>query len=419
MRVAMVAACEFPALRGSQVLVHDLAADLESLGHDVHLVTHSGGVRLAGARSLPREVGGGAAPGRLTGRVRKNLRLGFELYRLVKRERIDVIHAHNYEAPLLAYLTRWLTGVPVVYHAHNALSDELATYVDRPSLKAMARRLGVFLDRHVPRRADFAIALTGELQEFLVACGVERDRVGTIPPSFSGRVGRRDGGMEAPDGGPFVVAYAGNLDAYQDLEVLFEGFARFRRKVQNAILLIITHENEWRRRTGWLLRELVGEGFARVAVLPGFADAHDLMRRAHVLVCPRSSWSGYPIKLLNYMASGAAIVAAEGSAKGISDGLEGLVFRNRDAAHLADQLERLHDDPALRAALARCAAERLRKNHDPKKIASEIARIHARLGSRRWNRGFESGRRARGRLGRLLASIERRKDTVSSVRTTR
>jgi len=415
MRVAMVAACEFPALRGSQVLVRDLAFDLEDRGHDVHLVTYSGRTRL-GCTRRTRPGHGGAVPGRLAGRIRRNLKLGFDLYRLVEREDIDVIHAHNYEAPLLAYVTRWLTGVPVVYHSHNALSDELATYVSSAWAKVMARWFGTLLDRHVPRRADFAIALTAELEEFLLRCGVDRCRLGVVPPSLEVDCGAV---REDAEGSRFVVGYAGNLDAYQDLDVLFRGFERFRRQVQNAILLVITHEIEWRRRTGWLLQELVAQGSAQVVVLSGFSAVSDQLRRAHVLVCPRSSWSGYPIKLLNYMASGRPIIAAAGSAKGIDDRVNGLIFRNGDASHLAEQMSQLQADSDLRRRLAAQALESLRKNHDPQKIASEIERIHARLGSRRSSQGFKNTRQGMGRLRRLLALIERRIDAVSSVRTIR
>jgi glycosyltransferase involved in cell wall biosynthesis len=387
MRVAMVAACEFPALRGSQVLVRDLATDLHDLGHEVHLVTYSGGERLGGApwTSAPStEVP--AVRRAMAGRLSRNLRLGIDLYRLVRRQRIDVIHAHNYEAPFLAYLTRWLTGTPVVYHSHNALSDELATYVGGRWAKRMAGQLGALLDRQVPRRADFAIALTSELEEFLLGCGVEGARMEVIPP---GATATEEMPMPAGSGnGEFVVGYAGNLDPYQDLDVLYEGFLHFRRKVQNAILLLITHERDWRRRAGWLLEELVGRGCARVAVLPTFRDVQALLPRTDALICPRSSWSGYPIKLLNYMASGRPVVAAAGSAKGITHGSTGLIFRNGDALDLAAQLGRLHSDPALGRGLGERARSSIRKNHDRKKIASEIARIHARLGSRSSNRGL-------------------------------
>jgi len=297
------------------------------------------------------------------------------------------------------------------------LSDELATYVGGRWAKRMASQLGALLDRQVPRRADFAIALTSELEEFLLGCGVERARMEVIPP---GATATEE--MPIPAGvgnGEFVVGYAGNLDPYQDLDVLYEGFLHFRRKVQNAILLLITHERDWRRRAGWLLEELVGRGCARVAVLPTFRDVQALLPCANALICPRSSWSGYPIKLLNYMASGRPVVAAAGSAKGITHGVTGLIFRNGDAVDLAAQLGRLHSEPALGRGLGERARSTIRKNHDRKKIASEIAKIHARLGSRSSNRGLRGNPRGVRGLRRLMALFGRRTNVVSVTRTTR
>src|ERR1043166_339225 len=45
-RIAMVAACPFPSLRGSQVLIRELAHALADRGHEVHLVTYPHGESL-------------------------------------------------------------------------------------------------------------------------------------------------------------------------------------------------------------------------------------------------------------------------------------------------------------------------------------------------------------------------------------
>ena len=52
LRVAMVAACPFPSLRGSQVLIRDLAQSLADRGHEVHLVTYPEGESLAAVRGI-------------------------------------------------------------------------------------------------------------------------------------------------------------------------------------------------------------------------------------------------------------------------------------------------------------------------------------------------------------------------------
>jgi hypothetical protein len=50
------------------------------------------------------------------------------LCRVIQREAIDLIHAHNYEGVLIGYLARLLTRKPLLYHAINTMSDELSSY---------------------------------------------------------------------------------------------------------------------------------------------------------------------------------------------------------------------------------------------------------------------------------------------------
>ena len=128
MSVAMVAACPFPAPRGSQVLIAHLAEALIAHGDRVHLVCYSAGespnpaLRIHPVLQKHSEK---RSFRKTWFKVVLDLRMIWQLLRVVRREDVDVIHSHNYEAPIVAYIVRWLTGVPVVYHAHNTMSDEL------------------------------------------------------------------------------------------------------------------------------------------------------------------------------------------------------------------------------------------------------------------------------------------------------
>ena len=389
LRIAMVAACPFPSPRGSQVLVRELAEALACRGHAVHLVTYPRGENLVPIRGiflhrlrLPRCLGGSRGLG--WRKVALDICLGIGLFRVVRRHGIDVIHAHNYEAPLISYVVRWLTGVPVVYHSHNALSDELEYYVRPGWRRAVARRVGRLLDRHVPRRADFSIALTTELAVFLRRHGVADTRLAVIPPGGVHAVASELPTGEADAfGDAFVVMYTGNLDPYQDLDVLCDAFAKVHRAGGNAILVLVTHEPGWRVRADDRLTALVDAGVARVIVAPAFAVVRRLMTRADVLVCPRSSWSGFPIKLMNYLAAGRSIVVAEGSAKGIVDQQTGLVFRNRDADGLAQILTALRADPALRERLGTNARAAASAVPGWERVAAQVEGIYARVCYRR------------------------------------
>jgi glycosyltransferase involved in cell wall biosynthesis len=339
MRVALVVAGSYPAFRGSQVLVSHLAEGLAERGHGVHLVTYG--------------AGSGAPFGPRARRIVRDVLLVGRLWRTVRRQAIDVIHAHNYEAALAGLMVGRLTGRPLVYHGHNALRDELPTYFRSAPVRALARRLGGLLDAHVPRRADFCIAVSDDLAETLRRAGVRPHVLACITPAAA----PRDlGATPTPRASSDVVCYAGNLDGYQNLAFLVRTFTRVRRRVAAARLLVLTHP------------EALAEGTRARAEAPGiefvaaasYAEVRTRLEAADVAVCPRTERSGFPMKLLSYMAAGKAIVACAGSAKGLRDGITGRVVPDADERAFADAVVELLENAELRerlGAAARRAAE--------------------------------------------------------------
>src|SRR5438034_7122683 len=173
MRIALVLAGPYPDLRGSQVLVQQLADGIRGRGHAVHLVTY-------GAVAGPR-------PGPHAARIARDVALVARLWRTVRREAIDLIHAHNYEAAIASLMVGRATNRPVVYHGHNALAEEPPLYFRARLARRLAHRLGRLLDAHVPRRADFCIAVTEELGEILRRRGVAASDLTCIAPAAAPR----------------------------------------------------------------------------------------------------------------------------------------------------------------------------------------------------------------------------------------
>jgi 1,2-diacylglycerol 3-alpha-glucosyltransferase len=129
--IAMVAACAFPANHGSPASVREMSDTLSQMGHAVHIVTYSTGqkdivVRHAKVhRTAPFHPETNAKVGPSWEKFLEDLALLRLLLRVVRRERIDIIHAHNYEAALIGVLAKWITGRPLLYNAVNLMSDEL------------------------------------------------------------------------------------------------------------------------------------------------------------------------------------------------------------------------------------------------------------------------------------------------------
>lgn len=395
LRIAVVAPCPFPSARGSQVLIRELAEMLARRGHEVHVVAYPVGEHLVPVQDIVVHRYGWpwlARTQRLPWLARKilcDVALMVGLYRLVRASCIDVVHAHNYEGPVIAWWTRMRTGCPVVYHAHNVLADELPAYFSRGAIRWGARWLGAILDRVVPRLADRVVALSSAQQRALASAGVSQRRIRVVPPPLPRVLETRETirGVESSATSPFVVGYAGNLDPYQDLDVLLRGFELFGHWHPRAGLLLVTHDRQWPRFASPLLRTLARDGTARVVVCRSFSETQTWLANADVLVCPRGSWSGYPIKFLNYCVFGKPVVLASGAALGVGWSDPATVFPAGQPAGLANVLLRLATDSRARGAAAAAARAFVLRMPDRRTLAQQLEEVFGTVLPLRRGRG--------------------------------
>jgi glycosyltransferase involved in cell wall biosynthesis len=359
MRVALVIAGPFPAFRGSQVLVGHIADGLRSRGHTVELVTY--GTWLA------------ERPGPGMRRVVLDVVLVARLVMRVVRARIDVIHAHNYEAAIAGIIAARVTGRPLVYHGHCAMADELPTYMTSTRMRRLAARAGRLLDAQVPRRADFCIAVTDALGDRLRREGVPAHAIDCIEPVAA----PGEFAPVAPAGDDRLVCYAGNLDGYQNLEVLLAAFRRVRIAEPAARLVLVTHADA--RANARRLTTRGPQPGVEIVQAASYDEVRLRLAGAAVAVCPRSESSGFPMKLLNYMAEGKAIVVSSGSAKWIDHGVTGIVVPDDDPAALARGIVDLLRDADARARLGRAARVAVEDHTAWENVLDRIEAIYYRV----------------------------------------
>ena len=340
LHIVQAAAFPYPSPQGSQVYVRGMARALARRGHRVTVACYAHGVgpsdpEYAVVRTPP-------VPGY------DNLRAGPDLVKplldaalAVQLARVggDVVHAHNYEAPLAAALSRVRTRAPVVYCAHNTMGEELHTYFEGRVARRLARGVGQLLDRTVPRLADHALAIHDGAVPTLRSLGCRH--VSCVPPGVDPHDLRACPPVELPPG-PWVI-YAGNPDAYQDLDVLV---AAMRELPDVGLVMVSASPLDH-----WAAQGLPRARFVQTA---SFEVVRSHLAAATVAALPRTVCTGYPIKMLNYLGMGLPTVAAEGSARL----LPGVVsVPNRDPSALAAAIRQLVDDAPRRRALARDARE--------------------------------------------------------------
>ncbi|HJQ78633.1 MAG TPA: glycosyltransferase family 4 protein [Lacipirellulaceae bacterium] len=396
LRVCVLAACPFPANHGTPGSIRELVEATAERGHEVHVVTYHIGenLPLAGVQlhRIPDWTGErGVIVGPTRYRPLYDFQMIFTAIRTILRHKLDLIHAHGYEAALVAACCRPVVRRPVLYSAHNQMGDELASYNFFRS-KRLANGLAWLLDRTVPRLGDRCIPHSVNLQEFLLARGLAGRSepvlnfgidVDQRPTCDRERLRNQLGVGDDP-----IVFYSGVIDQFQRLDLLLRAMAYVLRRIPRAkLLLLSTIRNEKHEEA--IRREASRLGIAKSLILRVPSDMEKgqrLLSICDVAVVPRPGAPGFPIKLLNYMAAQRPCVMFASSASGLSHGEHVWLVGEDTGPALGKGIVRLLNDAPLRERLAAGGNRFVRARHDRRAVAAQLCQAYVRLlkETRRW-----------------------------------
>ena len=406
LKTCVLAACPFPANHGTPGSIREMVEATAERGHEVHVVTyHIGedlplrGVHLHRIANWTGERQVVVGPTRY--RPLYDFQMIFKTIEVVRRYDLDLIHAHGYEAALVAACCRPLVRRPVLYSAHNRMGDELASY-DFFRSKRLANALAWVLDRTVPRIGDRCIPHSANLQKFLLARGLAGRSepilnfgINLDGPAIVDRGAlRKRYGLES---GP-VILYSGVIDRFQRLDLLLGAMVHVLRHVPQAKLLLVNtvpnavHETALREEIARL-----GIGHSVRWVKPEtMEEALSILPACDVAVVPRPAAPGFPIKLLNYMAAHRPCVMFQSSASGVVHGEHVWLAEDDTSDSLGAGIVHLLSDARLRARLASGAYNFVRQHHDRRLVAGQLCQAYVRLleGSKRWEQIAERPKRA-------------------------
>jgi 1,2-diacylglycerol 3-alpha-glucosyltransferase len=387
--VAMVAACPFPANYGTPGAIRELTETLSEMGHRVHVITYPFGQDLSVGNAKLHRVGPEQksrepSAGPSTAKIFLDLQMLREICRVVRDEKIDLIHAHNYEGALLGLFAKVITGRPMIYNAVNLMSDELATYrFIRPAF--VANWIAKLLDWFVPIFPNHIIAVTTELYQWLVKRGVPPEKVSMIP------CGMRPAMFANADPNRFrakygissepIVMYTGINNAFQRIDLLLRAFSVVLEQEPSARLLVVSPlNNEPDLPANQALARELGIADRVTWIGPHtLAELPDYIAMATVTVVPRTESPGHPIKLLNYMISGRPIVCFAGAAKGVTHLHDALLVPDHDWRAMGQAIVQLVRDSDLAKRLGANARETAINNFDWELLSAKVADVYGKV----------------------------------------
>ena len=283
---------------------------------------------------------------------------------LVRREQMDIVHAHTAHAVALGAMTVAGTATRLV----------VTRRVD-----FALRRNG--FTRWKYGRASAIIAISGAVRDALLASGVDAARISVvsdgIPLDRQVSAASPDtlAALGVPPGSPLVVMVAA-LVPHKDPLTFVSAVNAMRGRVPLARALLVGDGP---------LHQVVREEIARlglgdVLMLTGYRTDADALIAAASVVVLSSEQEGMGSVLLDAMALGKPVAAttAGGISDVVSDTETGLLVPRHDGAALGDAIARLLTETALAERLGRAGAVRARR-FSMEQTAAATAAVYARV----------------------------------------
>lgn len=390
-RIAMVAACPFPANHGSPASIKEMSEALVKLGNEVHIVTYpiKEDIPVNGPIihrvSVPGVNRNTVTVGPTPEKFLFNPLMVLKLISVIRQHKIDVIHAHNYEGVLIGWLAQLFTGKPLLYNAVNSMADELPTY-DFFKNKDFARKLAKLLDHTLPFKGNYITAVSSDLKKFLTDLGIDAKKItvvpaGVFPEMFDSPNPDKVFERHQLSRDDHYLVYTGSLDAFQRIDLLMETTQLVVKQRPNTKLLMVGNIPNQKAREK-LEAQCVELGIKENVLFFDHVpldELSDYLSVADVTIIPRPECPGHPVKVLNYMSARKAIAGFRGGAKGLTHDEDAYIVENHDIQGLAQAVVSLIDNPEKRQKLGLRAREVVDKYYTWIRLAEGIELIYEHL----------------------------------------
>ncbi|MGB8276177.1 MAG: glycosyltransferase family 4 protein [Alphaproteobacteria bacterium] len=300
----------------------------------------------------------------------------FEIVRVYRRERPDIVHHVALKPVLYGSLAARIAGVPRVV---NALTGMGYVFVSRDPTARLLRLVVGLLFRFVLGHGRNRLVLQNpDDARMLIGAGVvDESRVAVI--RGSGVDTTRFSPAPPPSGTPVAILVSRMLWDKGVGETVAAARLLHQRGVPLRVVLVGDTDPE---NPAAIPAEQLRAWRDEHAVewLGHRSDVPALLRAAHIAVLP-SYREGLPKSLLEAAACGLPLVASDvpGCREIARHGENGILVPPRTEAALADALERLARDPELRAVMGRRGRELAERHFSEGAVAAETLAVYREL----------------------------------------
>lgn len=302
------------------------------------------------------------------------------LSRLLRREGIEILQAHLFDAGMVGLLGAGLARTPVT----------VVTRHHTDQVRMVGTRIHQALDRWMARRADHVIVLSSAVRSYLMREEhIDGARIEVTPQGFdfaalsADETDRRRVRAEFGLDDDFVIGCIGHLYETKGHRFLLEALPALLGDIPRARLLLLGRGDR---------RALEGKasalGLENRLVFAGFrTDVAACIRAMDVVVHPSLSEAFCQV-LVETLAVGTPLVATDvgGARDVVADGETGVLVPPADASAIVRAVLMLHRDPERRRRMALAGQERVRQRFSVENMVNAQIQCY-----QRWLRERDQG----------------------------
>ena len=308
----------------------------------------------------------------------------FELWRVMRKERFDIVHAHTPKPALFGQLAARLAGVPVIVNTLHGLTF-------RDDTPAVKRRLLILLEKVCARLSHFILSQNPDDIETFVKEGiapreklrflgngidVRRFHAPRIPAETTSRL-RADLGTLP---GQKVVGFVGRFVIEKGILELVAAMAEVAKKVPGVRLLMVGPDRE--QKPDAIRRDDARfDPVREIAVFPGLRDDMPEMYSLMDLFVLPSHREGFPRSPMEAASMGRPVIVTDitGCRETLRPGETGHLFPLGDAPALAAKILDLLENTDRAQAFGQAGRALAEERFDEQKVFQIVADTYREL----------------------------------------
>ena len=316
-------------------------------------------IRAAGSRVINLDV-----------QSKIDLRIIYRLFKLLRQERVQIIHSYLFHANLLARLVGKLAGVPIIVSSERTME--------------MEGQIRLLLNRLTSPLADRVIAVSQQVRDFATnRIGIPLEKLVVIHNGIE--ISEYQDEVDAAriceelrvDPAYTIVGTVSRLDEAKGIRYLLQALPWVIAQHPKIIFLIVGDGSQ-RRALERLAHDL---SIQSQVIFAGYRpDVAKMLAIMDVFVLP-SLYEGFPNAVLEAMAMSKPVVATRvgGVPEAVEDGVTGLLVPPRDPEALAQAIIALLQDRERAKTMGRAGRERVERYFTVERMVQQTEALYEEL----------------------------------------